>query len=163
MIIPRALVGSIRAMARPRRPQAEIEAVCEASEIVRIELRVTASQSIAEEIARRVILALDDYLAMSDDDAISSALRDLSGTMFCPFVRLATDAEIDTYRDFMACRIEQIVAEMGRFISNEREARKRQTYDRLNNILVGRYARMIRQHEQSKFRDQRTKHCSQVE
>lgn len=61
MTYPRALRSPVMAMARPRRPVAEIAAVQEAAAAIREETGIASAQGLGREIARRVIdLLLDD-------------------------------------------------------------------------------------------------------
>ena len=61
MTYPRALRSPIMAMARPRRPLAEIAAVREAAAAIRAETGIFSAQGLGREIARRVIeLLVDD-------------------------------------------------------------------------------------------------------
>lgn len=71
----RALRSPVMAMARPRRPVAEIAAVQEAAAAIREETGITSAQGLGRKVARRVIdLLLDDKRNESASNLPSMAM-----------------------------------------------------------------------------------------
>ena len=140
---PRALVGPVMCMARPRRPEAEARAVREAAEIVRAETGLTSAKAISREIAARVVPALMSEL---EGDPLELALaaieRDLIGS---PFQRLASCPEIDTASLFVEMRVERVRARCGRYLTEaEQDTERRALLGQLRLTLAARYDRHVR-------------------
>lgn len=142
---PRSLIGPVFAMARPRRPRAEIIAVHEAAALVRGETGLRAAQPVAREIAKRVMVAFFADLER-DDDALFHALAEMEQKLFpSPFLTLATCPEIDTARDYVDRWLKCLRARGGRFISIAEQAHLRdQLADEVHAILFARYREQLR-------------------
>jgi hypothetical protein len=146
MNAPRALVGSIRGMARPARPQSEKKAVIEAADIVRSESALFTIESIAKEISQRVLHELRADLDRNIEDELSNAIAEIRSLLVVsPFALLATSAEIDTHRDFLQLRILALRDNGGKFLSShEQEIERNKIEVELARRLAGRYARHLR-------------------
>lgn len=139
---PRAIVGGVRCMARPRRPEAEARAVREAAKIVRAETGLTSVLALGREIADRVAAELvSDLDADPLDHAFAAIERDLLNS---PFQRLATCPTIDTATDFLTLRFEKMRARNGRYLSPEEQRRERDAILRhLSDKLARRYSKHL--------------------
>lgn len=139
MTYPRALHSPIMAMARPRRPVAEIAAVHEAAAAIREETGIASAQGLGREIARRVIdLLLDDT---GNDPSLL-----LHDTMPDPIDKLAFKegfAAVDElavrYRDQMLANFGVSIAPEFQQIINRRQAARA-----LQTMLTERYAKHLR-------------------
>jgi hypothetical protein len=127
------------AMARPRRPVAEIAAVQEAAEAIREETGIASAQALGREIARRVIdLLLED--TRNDPAALFAApALDPIGTLAFGEGFGAVDELAARYRDRMLANFgASIVVEFQQRFHRQTEALK------LQNALTERYSRHIR-------------------
>lgn len=129
-------------MARPRRPAAEVEAVCRAASLLMREIGSSPTQVIAREMARRVIAELIADVSGQNDDPLAAALMRFHRS---PFTELATCAEIDTLSSFLDERIKRVRSRGGRYLNaNEQLAERRDIESILERRLSQRYARHLR-------------------
>ena len=146
MSFPRSLIGSIFAMARPRRPKLEADLVCEAAEIIHREKGKTAVRPVARTIAERVADTLLRHLDHDPEDRISHAIATFE-QQFAPqnpFVRLATSSVVDTLADFMRSRIDGLTSRAGRFLADhERRDERHRIRCELADRLARRYAETL--------------------
>ena len=140
-MLPRALQFPVMAMARPRRPAAEIAAVCEAAELVQTETSICSAQGLGREIARRVIeLLLDDnrndpMTAMAD-----MAMDPISALAFGEGFG-AVDELAAVFRDRMLSNYgSSIVVEFQQQVQRELASKS------LSRTLSRRYAKIISCH-----------------
>lgn len=136
MIPARGLVGPVMAMARPRRPEAEREAVREA---------VAGSTGSAIERARRLAHAVASAaLADIDRDPADHVIVLLRGLSPSPVDRLSTSAEIDTSGLIVAERLRRLRARGGRRLSErETEAEDAEVLGAVAATLSRRYRKIL--------------------
>lgn len=140
---PRALSGPVMGMARPRRPEAEADAVRAAAEIVRRETGLSSAKAISQEIAARVIREL---MTEIEGDPLELALaaveRDLIGA---PVQRLASCPDINTISEFVQRRMKRVEDRQGRYLSQaEQVAERHAIAAEMRPVLAGRYDRLLR-------------------
>ena len=139
MTYPRALRSPVMAMARPRRPVAEIAAVQEAAAAIREETGIASAQGLGREIARRVIdLLMDD--TRNDPSALFGA------TAMDPINTLAFGEGFGAV-DGLATRFrDRMLANFGASIVIEFQQRiqQRAAAHDLGETLAERYCRHIR-------------------
>jgi hypothetical protein len=130
-------------MARPRRPEAEAQAVREAAEIVRAETGLTSARAISREVARRVSLV---FMADLEADPLDQAFAAIDrATTSSPFQRLASCPDINIASEFVKLRLKAVEARQGRYLSPQhQEVELRQIAENLRNILTGRYDWQLR-------------------
>lgn len=140
MPLPRALRSPVMAMARPRRPVAEIATVQKAAAAIREETGIASAQGLGREIARRVIdLLLDD--TRNDPAALfAAAAMDPIGTLAFGESFGAVDELATRYRDRM-------LANFGIGIAPEfqQAINRKAAADEILSTLAERYARHVRQ------------------
>jgi hypothetical protein len=136
-------MGQVRCMARPRRPEAEAQAVLEAAELVRAETGVASAKALSREIAARVVMAfLAELEADPMDLAFAAIERDL---LRSPFQRLASCPDIDLAFEFVKRRIKAVEDRQGRYLAPvEQATEQRAILDDLQALLAGRYDRLLR-------------------
>jgi hypothetical protein len=144
-MIPRALCGSVRAMARPAIPKNEKEAVLDAASQL-------ASPSVSAVRQAQIIAAKVVKKLLSDltcDDPLSAALSELEQRLFPdPISTLATDPDINTASIFVEKRISLLRSRNGKYLTqlqvkSEQVIVTKYTIDRLSQ----RYLRIIRNHK----------------
>lgn len=130
-------------MARPRRPEAEAQAVREAAEIVRRETGLTSAKATSREIAARVVAELMHEIDGDPLDLAFAAIeRSLIGS---PFHRLASCPKINTAADFVERRVERLQARSGRYLSPAEQANERaEIMHELRGVLANRYDWQLR-------------------
>jgi hypothetical protein len=140
---PRAIVGQVRCMARPRRPYAEAQAVREAALIARAETGLTSAKALSREIARRVVVELmADLEADPLDLAFAAIERDL---LQSPFQRLASCPDINLAAEFVKRRTKSVEDRQGRYLSPPEQAAERRAIESdLRDALAKRYDRQLR-------------------
>ena len=139
--VPRALVGSVRAMARPARPSSELVAVREAAMAVTQDTGAIAAHPLARQIASRVVREFMRELDGAADDPFLRKLREASQ---CPFAVLATDPHIDTHRMFVDRRLARMIARGGRYLTGaEQKAEQAAIGEEIEKVLAGRYLRHL--------------------
>lgn len=130
-------------MARPRRPQAEHIAVCEAADLLKAQSGAKAMEPIAKAIAARVVREL---LAEVDGVNADPFLAALQRATRSPFYTLATCSSIDTHRLFMDLRAAKLIARRGRYLSpGEQLAERSAIVSSIEKALASRYLRHLRQ------------------
>lgn len=139
MTYPRALRSPVMAMARPRRPVAEIAAVQEAAAAIREETGIASAQGLGREIARRVIdLLLDDT---RNDPAALFATTEMDPINALAFGEGfgAVDELATRYRDRM-------LANFGIGIPPifQQAIQRKQSAEELRSRLSERYSRQLR-------------------
>lgn len=146
MNLPRALVGPLRAMARPTRPMCEVAAVREAADIIRRESGPSTNHRLAKEIALRVVAKVLREVEQPTDEPFVSALAALEQRYApSPFVTLATCPEIDTMSEFVERRIRRVRSRAGRYLSSFAQAQERAVISAdLVALLTHRYCRHLR-------------------
>lgn len=142
MIPPRAIMGAVRGMARPRRPVGEREAVRAAA----VELPALSARAAAGVIARRVAAAAMSDAEIDPTDAVALALAELAATVDgSPVTTLATCPEIDT---MAVVRAHRLAAFEARGCSQLPEwqwpAERAAAMAMLIDALAARYARHLR-------------------
>lgn len=140
MNVPRALRSPVIAMARPRRPLAEIAAVRQAAETIRADTRVTSAQALGREITRRVInLLLDDQCNDPAAALTGIAARDPIATLAFAEGFAAADELAPMFWD-------RIESSFGVSIAAEFQQRKirKDAAFALRKVLTERYARQLR-------------------
>lgn len=137
---PRAVIGPVLAMARPRLPIAEVDAVKAAAAQISAG---RSTQCTARSIAKRVTA---DLLTFLDDDPVDAALSKLRAlTDPSPFSVLARCPEINTYALFRDRRMARIAARECRQLGVEAwKAETRDVAAEVEDQLAGRYAKLLR-------------------
>ncbi|WP_281824873.1 hypothetical protein [Sphingobium sp. BS19] len=148
MTLPRALCMPVMAMARPRRPQSEADAVREAAQLVRQDMPDASIPAVAEEIAIRVVAELIEEIDITNDDPFATALDAIRQSLVkSPIRQLATCPYIDTmavYRNLWGRKVSSIA---GRILSLTEQAQMRTaTKMEIRLKLHGRYLRCLREH-----------------
>lgn len=140
MTLPRALVGPVMGMARPRRPASEVQAVRDAATAIRAETGLTSAKALGGEIASRVTAALLDD-AQSDPAGIMSGFASGNPIFVLAFGhdQAAVDDLAERFRDRM-------LALFGTFIPPifQQENQRRAAANDLCVTLAERYARHLR-------------------
>jgi hypothetical protein len=140
--LPRALIGSVRCMARPARPEREVAAVREAAAVIRGEMQRAAPPAVAQEIATRVVAELLVEVDGLVDDPFLAALQNARRS---PFVTLATCPEIDTLSEFVERRVERLRARAGSYLAPAQQADERKAIaEDVEQTLSRRYLRHLR-------------------
>lgn len=134
------------AMARPRRPQSEVDAVRDAAELVRKDMPNASTPAIAQEIAVRVVTALIEEIDKADDDPFTAALEALARSlMLSPIQQLATCPDIDTLAMYRGLWASEFSALAGQILSASQQIRMRAVcVDKLRQQLADRYLRALR-------------------
>ena len=140
---PRAIVGQICCMARPRRPRAEAEAAREAAAIVEAESGLTSAKALSREIAARVV---NEFLHELEADPLDLAFAAIERELLrSPFRRLASCPDIDLASEFVKRRMKAVEDRQGRYLSTaEQAAERRAILSTLTSLLAGRYDRQLR-------------------
>lgn len=143
---PRALLGPIRAMARPARPAAELIAVREAASVLAHHDGGRNAERLANEIAERVVAELMSRLDQAASDPFVTALASLEQRYApSPFITLATCPEIDTISLFVERRVRRMRDRAGRYLSPaEQRAERGSISSELVQGLARRYCRHLR-------------------
>ena len=143
-MIPRALCGRVKAMARPSRPAKEERAVRAAAAEAGLEMPSASAASIAREIARRVTEAT--IADIEHRDELSIALAELKQRLLpTPITTLATCPEIDTATIYLERRVSRLRARLGRYQRLEEDSAERRDITReMQDLLFRRYATFLR-------------------
>ena len=139
-MIPRALRSPVMAMARPRRPAAEVRAVCAAAAAIRAETGMTSARALGREIAERVTAAmLDD--AKNDPAAIFPSFAGDD-----PIAVLAFGHDIGAVAELAERFRDRTLAAFGTFIPPifQQEVQRRDAARELRATLAERYTRHLR-------------------
>lgn len=138
-MIPRALVGQVMAMARPRRPAAEAATVRVAAAVIQSETGLNSARALGREIAERVTSAiLDD--ARNDPSAILPCIA--NGDPFSMLAFTQDDAAVDE----LAVRFrDKMLVLFGAYIppTFQQEVQRRAAAYELCKILANRYAKKL--------------------
>lgn len=143
MNLPRAIVGSIRCMARPRRPAEEGKAVCAAAAIVTQETGLTSARAVSREIAARVV---SEFMRQLEADPVELAFAAIERDLLkSPFHNLASCPEINLAAEFLKLRIKRLEGRQGAYLSHPEQTSERASIDReLRALLAGRYDHALR-------------------
>lgn len=139
MSYPRALRFPIMAMARPRRPRAEVEAVRAAADLIRAETGIESAQGLGREIAHRVIeLLLDDTR-----NDLAAPLLTFTGD---PIAALAFGEGFGACDDIAVRFRDRMLANFGLAIAPEFQQiiNRRNAAAAAASLLSARYARHLR-------------------
>lgn len=142
--LPRALVGSVQCMARPRRPVAEAQVVRRAAAMVVGERGLKSAKSIAAYIAERVVAELDRE---RDADPLELTFAAVERALHppCPIHTLASCPEINTAADFLRIRVRKLQDRSGRYLAGPGQAKEGSAVQaELRSLLASRYGRVIR-------------------
>ena len=127
------------AMARPRRPQAEIAAVREAADHIRAQTGLTSAKSVGREVAKRVVdLILDDQRNDPASVLSSIAARD-------PVAMLAFSEGFAACDELAPLYWDRVQSNFGISTAPEfqQELLRRAAASDLLEVIAGRYARQI--------------------
>lgn len=137
MSYPRALHSPIMAMARPRRPLAEIAAVREAAAAIREETGIKSAQGLGREIARRVTeLLLDD--SRNDPALFVSTARNPISTLAFGEGFGAVDELAVAFRDRMLSNFGAAIV-----VEFQQQIQRKSASKMLRRTLGRRYAKMV--------------------
>lgn len=133
-------------MARPRRPQSEVDAVRDAAELVRKDMPNASTPAIAQEIAVRVVTALIEEIDKADDDPFTAALEGLRRSLVqSPIHVLATCPYIDTLAMYQGIWTAELSSLAGKLLSiPQQHIVRRICADTLHQKLTDRYLRGLR-------------------
>lgn len=133
--MPRGLIA-VYAMARPRRPVVERQAVLAAA------IGKGSQSQRAAQLADRVAVAALKYVDADPADRLANMLRDRDRT---PVSILATDAEIDTASLIIAERVRRLESRGGQLLQERHwTAENRATVAAVAAQLTERYRRFLR-------------------
>lgn len=141
MTLPRALVGAVMGMARPRRPASEVQAVRDAAAAIRAEMGLTSAKALGREVAKRVT---DQMLADSEHDPMEAIL---SGLIDCdPIATLASSPELGTLDELAELFRDRMLSHFGLFIPPQfqQQVQRRSASLRFRATLSERYAKHLR-------------------